>query len=299
MESTHIGELPIPHLPREARIAHLFPALGETSLISIGQLCDHGCQAHFSATTVVITYENKLILQGHRSDETRGLWYLKIPTQHLAMHAVNHIAKPEDLVAFAHAALFSPANSTMLTALQKGFLPPFQGLSVTTLRKYAPHSAATIKGHLDGVRQKMKSTKTVPPKTIEEMLDEAFPSQLQTGERTHFVYAVVCETKGQVHSDLTGRFHTPSSKGKHYILIVYCYDSNAILMRALQNRQAKTILDAYKSIHAQLLRGGCRPKLQRLDNEASNILKSFMKDENIDFQQAPPNTYTRSVNQNL
>ena len=302
MTSTHIGYLPIPQLPKEARIAHLFPALQDTCLISLGLLCDHGCQAHFSSDTVVITHNQKIILHGKRDETTRGLWHLELPLPQLALHAVNHSAKPHELVAFAHAALFSPANSTLLRALQKGYLPPFPGLSVKTLRKHPPKSDATVKGHLDSVRKNLKSTKQPQEKTpteltqaIEQLLDDAFPTQPIDNDRSHYVYLNISETRGLVHSDLTGRFPVPSSKGYHYLLVVYDYDSNAILMEPLRNRQAKSILDAYQRIHTKLVRGGCKPKLQRLDNEISKIFKDFLKDQDIQYQLVAPHDHRQNA----
>jgi hypothetical protein len=58
-------------------------------------------------------------------------------------------ATPAELVAFAHAALFSPAISTLHAALAKGFIPNFPGLTAKTLRRYPPQSGPMIKGHLD------------------------------------------------------------------------------------------------------------------------------------------------------
>ena len=53
MHSTHIGELPLPHLPAAARKFHLFPKMGR-ALLDIPVLCDHGCQAIFKASGPVI-----------------------------------------------------------------------------------------------------------------------------------------------------------------------------------------------------------------------------------------------------
>ena len=55
MSSTHIAELHLPQLPKKARTVHLFPALNNTSLLSIGKLCDAGCQATFTADAVTIS----------------------------------------------------------------------------------------------------------------------------------------------------------------------------------------------------------------------------------------------------
>ena len=50
--------------------------------------------------------------------------------------AIGNSATPADLVAaFAHASLFSPIVYTLETALRKGFLPPFPGLTLKTLQK--------------------------------------------------------------------------------------------------------------------------------------------------------------------
>jgi hypothetical protein len=57
-------------------------------------------------------------------------------------------ATPEELVAFAHAALFSPAPSTLAIALKKGFVHNFPGLTEKTLTKYPLRSYAMVKGHL-------------------------------------------------------------------------------------------------------------------------------------------------------
>jgi hypothetical protein len=65
-------------------------------------------------------------------------------------HALSAIgsATPAELVAFAHAALFSPSLSTLTLALQKGYVTNFPGLTAKTLSKYPPQSFAMVKGHL-------------------------------------------------------------------------------------------------------------------------------------------------------
>jgi hypothetical protein len=66
-------------------------------------------------------------------------------------------------------------------------------------------------------------------------------------------------------------------------------------MEPLQNRKAETILEAYKKIVANLVAGGCRPKLQRMDNECSTLLKEYMQDEKIDYQLVPPHDHQRNA----
>jgi hypothetical protein len=74
---------------------------------------------------------------------------------------------PADLVAFAHAALFSPALSTLAIALEKGFLTNFPGLTPALLRKHPHQSIPMVKGHLDQSRKNQRSTKLMPELTTE------------------------------------------------------------------------------------------------------------------------------------
>ena len=232
IQSTHEGQIPFPltTLPKAATKAHLFPALGKTSLISIGQLCDHGCEAVFDQHTVTIKHNNQVVLQGKRDATTHGLWTLPIdapPPQ--ALHAVNFNASPADLVKLAHAALFSPAISTLKRALAKGYLPPFPGLTQETLNRHTPVSEATIKGHLAGKRKNLNSTKPnavleTPEQKLQDLLDDCFPPPPEDGQRTNLCYFTICEPKEEVHTDLTGRFPVPSQTGMQYLFVLYHYD---------------------------------------------------------------------------
>jgi hypothetical protein len=154
MKSTHEAELDFPMLPPAARHIHIVPALASSSLVSMGQLCDAGCTIAFTAIEVTVSVNNTIVLTGHRTPDTR-LWHFPLPTPapapslcHSAMASVGS-ATPAELVAFAHAALFSPTVSTLSLALTKGYITHFPRLTPTLLRKYPPHSAAMIKGHMD------------------------------------------------------------------------------------------------------------------------------------------------------
>jgi len=74
-------------------------------------------------------------------------------------------------------------------------------------------------------------------------------------ERTHHCYALLIEPSGQIFTDLTGRFLVPSGTGSQYIFVLYDYDSNAILVEPIPNRQGATIKDAYAKLHCRLVLG--------------------------------------------
>ena len=212
--------------------------------------------------------------------------------------AVTPAPKACELVAFAHATLFSPAISTLQLALDKGYLINFPGLTSSMLRCCPPTSAPMIKGHLDQSRKNQRSTAPthIPPEAPPEVppvdYDLCPPS---SDTRTHMCFAATLAPTGQIYLDQTGRFVLPSSTGNNYIMIVYDYDSNFIFAQPFRNRTAKCILEAYKLLHARLCKAGLRPRLQRLDNECSQLLKGFMHNKNIDFQLVPPAVHRRNA----
>jgi hypothetical protein len=96
------------------------------------------------------------------------------------------------------------------------------------------------------------------------------------------------QTTGQVFTDQTARFILPSSQGYTQLLILYCYNANYIHAEPMKSKTAGAILKAYQSSHALLIAAGLKPRLQRLDNEASADLRTFLDNSDIDFQLALP-----------
>lgn len=66
------------------------------------------------------------------------------------------------LVQFAHAALFSPALTTLSAALDRNFITDIPGLTSQSIRLHPPISAATVKGHLDQVRKNLRPSQKTP-----------------------------------------------------------------------------------------------------------------------------------------
>ena len=90
------------------------------------------------------------------------------------------------------------------------------------------------------------------------------------------------------YSDQTGRFPVPSSRGNHYIFVLYNHDTNSIHALPIPNRQAATLRDAWEATHKVLVKQGHPPNLHILDNECSKDLKDAFMKYNIDFQRVPP-----------
>ena len=328
MWSTHEGELYLPMLPPAARKIHLFPKLKNDSLLSIGQLCEAGCSAHFYDTHVFIDYQGETVLVGQRNGPF-GLWRLNLTPNALNTPSTAHshranVARPAflpastkiaDVIEFYHAALFAPAISTLQKALDFGYVHGFPGLDSASIRRHTPFSVATVRGHQDHIRQNIQSTKPVaskpsavtrsyveaatpspqPTATIQELEDIPFPVSDEPNARTHLCYTSIETISGKIFGDLTGAFPVPSRAGNLYHLVVYDYDSNYIDAEPLKSRSGPTILAGYKRIIERLKKAGLQPRFQRLDNEASQQLKDYLRSENINFQLAPPGEHKRNI----
>ena len=302
MQSTNLGDLDIPALPVAARQAHIVPALNGQSLISLGQLCDSGCDVTLNATSVDVTHDGTTIFHGKRNPATK-LWELDAPqteppTATESSNAAIGAPSPANLVALAHAALFSPALTTMEAALRKGYLTNFPGLTARSFRRYPPKSRATVKGHFDQTRQNVRSTQVRTTQPIIDQMNDYYPSDTPHADNNATIFADMLDVPdftGKVFTDQPGKFVTPSSSGNNYIFILYDYDSNAILAQPMPNRTAKSILHAYKILHAQLVAAGRRPRIQRIDNECSTILQEYMTSENVAYQMVPPGIHRRNA----
>jgi hypothetical protein len=310
MTSTHTAELPIPGIPLEARNVHIFPDM-TTSLVGVTPLVQSGCTVQFAPEECTIQCPDRSVILCPST--TNGLWQLPLPApdpaaptntapQVTAEHTASLTASagsvtapniqpsctPADLVAFFHAALFSPATSTLLQALKKGFLPPFTGLTEANLRKHPPPAEATIMGHLDSRRKNIQSTKKGD---LEEEPKDFFPSQPEDTTRSHYCLLTTAEPRHLVYSDQTGRLPHPSESGNNYLLVAYDYDSNAILLRPIKNRTADALTEAIKSVHNTLSKGGCQPKFHRMDNECPQQVKDYFHKRGVQYQLSPPDDH--------
>jgi len=281
--STHIGNLNITGLPSAATLVRCFHDIENTSLVSVGQLCDANCTAVFTSDEVHIYHNGTIIISGHRSAATNKLWELHIPnnnnslaniaepTQYASFEykeeptetANNAVqsATPAEIVAFAHAALFSPVLATLMLALRRNWVHHFPGLTARSLKKHPPNSIATAKGHMDQSRQGKQSTKQkgkqslpfLPELSADEMSDLS-PEPPTNGKATHWCCATIWDTRtGKVFTDQTGRFIIPSSTGSNYLFVFYDYDSNTVHADALPNREKSSILQAFKKRHNMMV----------------------------------------------
>ena len=135
---------------------------------------------------------------------------------------------PADLVGSANAAILSPAISTLKTALAKGFLPPFIGLSESAINRFPLSLEATAMGHLDAQCKNTQSTRQHQQHTPDP--DNHFPAQPADTSRTNICFLTTTKPTNTVYTDQTGRLPHPSSNSNDYLMVAYNYNSNNILM---------------------------------------------------------------------
>ena len=74
-------------------------------------------------------------------------------------------------------------------------------------------------------------------------------------------------------SYLTGAFPHKSSRGNLYVMVMYDYNSNAILAKPIKHRQAATTRDSFLKIRKVLKARGSKPKVYFMENECSSYSK--------------------------
>ena len=298
LHSSGSTKIPIPSLSNQAQKAHIFPKLTSANLLSIGQLCDDNCIATFDKHKLIITKNNKTLIEGTRNF-SNGMWYVPIhndttltsqPTPPLSTPMINVITKlhpTSNLIRFLHAAAFSPAPSTWIQAVEKGFFSSWPGLTKKAINTFLPKSIHTSMGHLDQERKNLRSTKPIEDETTEF---ETIP----LNNRTHEVYTHI--QQNHIYSDQTGKFPVQSNRGHNYLMIIYDYDTNSIHAEPLKNRSTSELISAYKKIHTLLKKVGCAPKLHTLDNEAPTEFLSLIRNTNkCDYEIVPPHVHRRNA----
>jgi hypothetical protein len=251
-----------------------------------------------------------------------------------AANSVYEMETKSDLVAYLHRCCYSPTTSGWLKAIKSGFFTTWPGLDETIVQKHLPKSAATIKGHqrqqfknlrsTSLAREKENSDKPLQTASTNARLDQKphkfknpgelhrtasdatrlntkpdeFQRILQDNSQhkisTNMIYVKAIEATGQIYTNQTGRFPTTSSRGNKYVMILYNYDSNAILAKPLKSKSEGEMIRAYTKLHEYLSNRGPKLRLQKLDNECPAGLKRFMTQNEVDFQLVPPHIHRRN-----
>ena len=228
-------------------------------------------------------------------------------------------------VKFSHQSLCNPKISSLMKAIRKGFLKGCPNLSKELVTKYLNPSPATAKGHMKrpkkGIRSTQKQGKTKGDSNIPSIpvpVPQAAPHVLPLfveplpyngpayNARREVNYIpdddesianVFCfgafadKVSGVVYNDLTGNFPFMSIDGSVCFFVMYHYETNAILVKAIANVDDRSIFDAYKEIFETLEAKGYKPKMNVMDNQAKKYIKKFLTKKECGLQLVEPHNH--------
>ena len=105
--------------------------------------------------------------------------------------------------------------------------------------------------------------------------------------RTKIAFLKSIKVTGKISTDQTGPFPVTSSRGRKYLMVLYNYDSNAIIADPLKLRSEHELVHANSALHTYLSNRGLTPYVQMLNNECPAGLKTVMQNTGVNFQLVP------------
>jgi hypothetical protein len=228
-------------------------------------------------------------------------------------------------IKFAHQSMCSPTISTLLKAIRRGYLDGGPNLSAKGVTRYFDPSPATAKGHMKRPHQGIRSTTAHQPHpppsgrqgpTVhaapiaddDSWIDNIFEPPVQARPFNHgpavlveddnssvgniFCFAAFADKRtGLLYNDLTGSFPYMSLEGNVCYLIVYNYESNAILGLPISGFNDNTVFAAYKTQFEFLESKGYKIKLNVMDNQFTKQIKKFLTDNDCELMLVEPHNH--------
>ena len=123
-------------------------------------------------------------------------------------------------------------------------------------------------------------------------LEKPIPGILQSRKQQVGIHLVSFDgLKGYIATDLSGVYPILSSCGIKYILILYNYNSNIILAKAMKTNKGEDITTTYDALYTTLTDAGITQILQYLNNETSREIIASIKSKNLKYQLATPHDH--------
>jgi hypothetical protein len=179
-----------------------------------------------------------------------------VPNLHICLALIASVT-PQDMVAFSHAALLSPALSHWSLHRQKRcctgclawLLHPYTGIYHT----WWPLSKATWTKctRIPDVMRLAKPHYIPDSAKASDHIIKCFSHSDIGNPTTYYCYTAVISPQrtDQVHLEQTSKFPVALCTGNSYLLLVHDYDSNGILAKPMPKRTGLCILHAYRTIH--------------------------------------------------
>jgi hypothetical protein len=264
-----------------------------SALVSIPKLADTGYTTVFNkdgATiyndeTTLITATTPPVLESKRCKHT-GMWKLDLNPATSLSTPEGQAAPNETLIIifnlpsacetflWYHASTGFPTKATFIDAVRNGNYSTWPKLMVTLINRYFPDSDKTIKGHLKGQRQGIRSTKQVALEKVIENEEIRIKIECQNSPfhqtpitKTHETFFRIDDLTDSIHTNQTGASPFTSQQGNRYIMVAIHLDVNYIFVEPMHNRSKEEMIRAYKKKINRMRMTGLGIKKHMLDNE--------------------------------
>ena len=301
--------------------------MAKHTILGLGILCDHGCVIVLTAEKSYVMHNNKLLLSGTR--KKGHLWYLnpqdsrKAPTvnglitsdQQQSTPTPSYLDEPminsitsvyqskrlKDAMQFHHAAFNNCSKITLLTSASKEILPLWLLLTRKNISTYISETRATHMGHMQRIRQKIRSKKQQIPFYLQNLETEGIDIvQEAKCEEVYIQILDVTRMNVKVYTDLTGAFPTTSARGNKYIYIAYSYDANGILFETMKSKHNSEMLRVFDKVYRKLTSRGIKPTFHVMNNEASSTIMDWMQRvKQVDAQKVSPHNHRANVSERM
>ena len=112
----------------------------------------------------------------------------------------------------------------------------------------------------ESYKKNLRSTKKQQTQEEEEYKKDMEPGENKNAECELFCFAALAdELNSTIYSNATGNFPVPLYHGNQYVMIVYVYDANAILVRPMKNREKETMVETFKEVYTFLIKRNMTP----------------------------------------
>jgi hypothetical protein len=204
------------------------------------------------------------------------------------------------------ASFCSPAPSTLLRALSRGYLSTLIRFTSALFSKHKPNTVATAMRHLDRRRQGLDPPLPAifPPTTpASAVIPKPIPSDSSPYEDYTDIFNAlddeILAMDSNVYTclyttadfDATGRFPVSSAGSKYAYQLVNCFNGSIHFEPMTSRTSSASYIAAYESTFPHWSRYSHVPSFVRLDAETSIDLEKYLVDEKkVIFQYFPTGT---------
>ncbi len=197
---------------------------------------------------------------------------------------------------YVHAVAGFPVKETFLDAVRTGNYATWPGLTTNLVSNYFPDSNKMQKGHMNGQRKGVKSTKVKAAVEIKiKPGTEDAPPKLVGIKEMNDIFVKIYKSAETIHMDQTGAFPVTLQQGYQYIMVGSHLDANYIFCELIKNRMEGKMINTYQKMVDRMKISGLGLKHYRLDNECSENFKKCIQKNEMTHKLVPPNCHQRSM----